>query len=93
MRWSSSSEHREREDEYDRQASSVKGTSDQVRVVLEDPGLEVAEVVLDVKARDDPAEEDAGLALIVRDIARVLNELRHVDLGDVKFPDPRNKLE
>lgn len=40
----------------------------------------VAEVELHEEAGEDPAEEDAGLGLVVWDVAGELQELRHVDL-------------
>jgi hypothetical protein len=61
-------------------------------VALEDSWVTVSEVPLDEETADDPAENDTGLGLIVRDKARVLDELGHVDLGDVQTADIWNEL-
>lgn len=60
-----------REDEQGRQAGAVEGARDEVAVVPEDARAVVAQVVLHDEARDDPAEDDAGLRLVVGDVALV----------------------
>jgi hypothetical protein len=62
---STRSKDSKRQDEERHQTGTVKGARDEVAVVLEDAGAIVAQVVLDVEAADDPAEEDAGLRLVV----------------------------
>jgi hypothetical protein len=57
------------------ETGAVEGARDEVHVVLEDAGAVVAEIVLDEEAGADPGEEDAGLGLVVRDVACVLDEL------------------
>jgi len=52
----------------------------------------IAEIVLDVEPDDGPAEDDTGLALVVWYKASVLNELWHVDIGNVETADFGNKL-
>jgi hypothetical protein len=69
--------------EKDHQTRTIKGPSHKIRVVLEVSRVIVSEVPLDEKSANDPAENDAGLVLVDRDKARILNELGHVYLGDV----------
>ena len=78
--------------EHDHKTSTIEHARDEERVVLEDSWMIVSEVPLDEETANDPAENDAGLALIVRDEARILNELGHVDLGDVKPTDLWSEL-
>src|SRR3569833_634216 len=87
-----SAEDGEGEDEEGREAGAVESAGDEVRVVLEDAGAVVAEIVLDEETRDDPAENDAGLGLIVRDISCVLDKLGHVDLVEREASDLGNEL-
>lgn len=65
------------------QTSTVKCPSDKIGIVLEDTRAIVSEVELDEESADDPTEDNAGLALVVRDVAHILDELGHVDLRDV----------
>jgi hypothetical protein len=80
------------QDEKHRETGTIESPGNKIRVVLEDPWVMVPEVELDEEAADDPTEENAGLALVVRDEARILNELGHVDLRDVKAANLWNKL-
>lgn len=82
---------KERDEKY-RQAGTIERPCNNIRIVPEDPWVMVPEVELDEEAADDPTEESAGLALDVRDEARTLNELGHVDLRDVKPTNLWNKL-
>lgn len=75
--------------EHDHQPSPIKRTSDKVRIVLEDLWMIVSEVPLDEESANDLAENDTGLGLVVRDVARILDELGHVDLGDVQWANFR----
>ena len=92
MRAAAGAEDGKGQDEEDRQAGAVEGAGDEVRVVPEDSGAVVAEVELDEEATDELAEDDAGLALVVGDVAGVLDELRHVDVGDVEVSDLGDEL-
>jgi hypothetical protein len=78
--------------EHDHQTSPIERPSDKERVVLEYSWVIVSEVPLDEESGDDPAEKDAGLALVIRDKARILNELGHVNLGDVQPANLWNEL-
>lgn len=69
-----------RQDEQHRKTGTVEGAGDKVRVVPEDARAVVAQVELGEEAGDDLAEDDAGLAGVVGDIASVLNELWQVKL-------------
>lgn len=80
VRLATSSKDSERQDEQHSETGTVESTRDKVHVVLEDAGLVVTEVVLAVETGDDPAENDAGLRLVVWDETSVLQELGHVDL-------------
>lgn len=84
--------HRKRQDEQHRESGTVKGASDQVRIVLEDARPVVPQVELDEEAREDLAEDDACLRLVVRDVAGELYELREVDVGDVEAADFGDEL-
>ena len=72
--------HSRGQDEKSRRTGTVESPGDQKRVVFEDPWVIVPEVELDEEAADDPTKEIAGLALVVRDEVRILDELGHVDL-------------
>lgn len=84
--------HGEGQDEEHRQAGAVKGAGDQIRVVLEELGAVVAQIKLDEEAADDLAEDDARLRRVVGDVARVLNELREVDLVQAETADLGDEL-
>lgn len=92
VRLAASAKHREREDEEHRERGTIKGTSNKVRVVLEDAGAVVPEVELDEEASKNLAEEDAGLGRVVGDVASVLDQLREVEVSNVKSLDPWNEL-
>ena len=49
-----------------------------VSVLLEEARLVVTQVELREETGDDPAQKDAGLRLVVRDVASILDELREV---------------
>lgn len=93
MPWTTSSKHGEREDEEDCQTSTVKGTSDKVRVVPEDARSVVSEVELDKEAGENLAQDNASLTLVVRNITSELDELGEVDIGNIKVLDLGVKLE
>lgn len=79
-------------DEKQNQTGTIGSPGNKIRVVLEDLWAMVPKVELDEEAADDPTEESAGLALVVRDEPRILNELSHVDLRDVEQANLWNKL-
>lgn len=78
--------------EQARETCAIEGTGDEVRVVLEDTRSIVAQVELRVEPDNDPAEQDARLGLVVWKIARILDELREIDLVDGKFANLGNEL-
>lgn len=86
------SEDCKRKNKENRQTSSIKGTGDQVRVVLEDARAVVSEVVLGEETRGKLTPDNAGLGLVVWDIAGVLDELRQVDVAKVKAANLGDKL-
>jgi hypothetical protein len=88
----SRTEHRKGKNKQHSQTSTIKGTGNQVRIVLEDARAVVAEVVLDIETGEDPAEDNTGLALVVRDVASILDELGHIDIGNVETADFGNEL-
>lgn len=92
MRDPSSPKHRKRENKHNRQTGAIKRPRNQVRVILENLGMVIPQIILDEETRDDPAEENACLRLVVRDVPCVLDELRHVDFGDVEAADLGDKL-
>lgn len=83
----------EGEDEEHRETGAVPGARDQVRVVLEYARAVVTEVELDEEAGDELAEDDAGLACVVGNVAGVLNQLGHVDLVEREALDLGDELE
>lgn len=85
--------HSERQNEQARQARPIKRTSNQVRVVLEDAWSVVAKIELCVESDNRPAEQHTCLRLVVGDEARVLDELREVDLVDGEVSDLGDELE
>lgn len=87
MRGTASAKHCKGENEEHSKTGSVEGTGDQVRVVLEDAWTVVSEIKLDKEAADKLAEDDTSLALVVGDVASKLDELRHVDFGNVEATD------
>ena len=91
-RGSTSTEHSKRQDEQARQTSAIKGTSNEVRVVLEDARAVVAQVELGVETDNGPAEQDAGLGLVVGNVTSVLDKLREVDFADGEVSDAGNEL-
>lgn len=84
--------HRKGQDEQRGERGAVKRARDEVRVVLEDARAVVAQVELHEEAGDDLAQQDAGLGGVVRDVARVLNELWQVDVVKGEAADFGNKL-
>lgn len=80
MRLATSPEDSKRQDKQCSETGTVKSTCDKVHVVLEDTRLVVAEVVLAEEAGGNPAENHAGLRLVVRNETGILQELSHVDL-------------
>jgi hypothetical protein len=82
----------EGQNEQHRETGTIKGASDQVRVVLEDSGSVVPEIELNEEPSNDLAEDDTGLRLVVRDVAGVLDELGHVDLIEAETLDLGDKL-
>lgn len=76
-----------RQDEQDQQNRAVPSARNHVHVVLEDPGLVVAQVVLAEETGTQLAEDDACLRLVVGDEAGVLDELGQVDGGEVEAAD------
>lgn len=77
----------EGEDEENGETGSIKSTSHQVRVVLEDAWAIVSEVELDKEARDQLTEDNASLALVVGDVASKLDKLGQVDVCDIEVLD------
>lgn len=75
-----------------RKTSAVKGTSDQVRIVLEDARAIVAEVELDVESGNNLAEDDASLGRVIRDISGVLDELGEVEIREREASNFGDKL-
>lgn len=90
MRFPTCSEYGKRQNEENRETSSVKSSSHQVGIVFEDSWPVVAQIVLNIEAGDDPAEDDTGLTLVVRDVSGVLNELGHINLCHIKSSDARD---
>lgn len=80
LRRATSSEDGKRQDEEHREAGTVEGAGDQVRVVLEYARAVVPKVKLGVKPGNDLTEDDTGLARVVGYVTRVLDELREVEL-------------
>jgi hypothetical protein len=93
VRLSTSAEYCERKNEEDRERGAIKSASDKVRVILEDAGAVVPQVELDEEAGDDLAEDDAGLRLVVGDVAGVLDQLGEVDVRHVEALDFGHELE
>ena len=91
-RRASSTENRKRQDEQASQAGAIEGTSNEVRVILEDAWAVIAEVELGIETSDGPAEEDTGLRLVVRDVSGVLDELGKVDLVERELANTGNEL-
>lgn len=91
-RASRNTKNRHGKDKKRKQTASVHGASDQIHVVFEDARLVVAKIELSVEAGDDLAEDYTGLALIVRDVACVLDELRYVDVPSVEGLDLGEEL-
>lgn len=83
----------EGEDEEHRETGAVPGARDEVRVVLEQARAVVPEVELDEEAGDELAEDDAGLAGVVGDVAGVLDQLGHVDLVEGEALDLGEELD
>jgi hypothetical protein len=93
MSWAASSKHSEREDEQDCKTGTVKSTSHEVRVVPEDARSVVSEIELDEEAGENLAQDNTSLTLVVRDITSELDELRKVDIGNIKVLDLGVELE
>ena len=91
-RRASSTENRKRQDEQASQAGAIEGTSNEVRVILENAWAVIAEVELRVETSDGPAEDDTGLRLVVRDVSGVLDELGEVDLVERELANTGNEL-
>lgn len=66
---------RKRQHKKHRQARAIPRACDQVHAIPENARLIVAQIILAKEARQDPAEQDACLALVVGDEASVLDEL------------------
>jgi hypothetical protein len=84
--------HRKAQDEQTSQTRAIKCARNQVTVVLEDARAVVAQVELRVEADNCPAEEHAGLGLVVRNVPGVLDKLREVDLIDGEVADFGDEL-
>lgn len=91
-RRTSSTEDGKGQDKENRETSTVKGASDQVRVILEDAWAIVAEVELDEESGKNLAEDDASLRRIIRDITGVLDKLGEVEIRKRKASNPGDKL-
>lgn len=91
--WSSRAKDSKRKNEQARETCTVEGTSDEIRVVLEDTGSIVAEVELCIEPNNNPAKQDARLRLVIRNIARILDELREVDLVEGEIANLGNELQ
>lgn len=86
-RRASSSKYRKRQDKQASQTRAIKGTRNKVRVVLKDAGPVVTQVELREETHNRPTEKHASLTLVVRNVSRVLNELREVDLAEGEVTD------
>lgn len=91
-RRASSTENRKGQDEQASQAGTIEGTSNEVRVILENAWAVIAEVELRVETSDGPAEEDTGLRLVIRDVSGILDELGEVDLVERELANTGNEL-
>lgn len=67
-------------DEEHCETGTVKRARNQVRVVLEDARVVVAQVVLDEEAGWNLVEDDAGLRPVVWDVPCILDELGEVEI-------------
>ena len=92
-RRTTSTEHGERQYKEYRETGTVESAGDQVRVIPKDAWAVVSEVELDVEASNNLAEDDARLGRVVRDIAGVLDQLGHVDLGQREAANLGDKLK
>lgn len=79
-RGATSTKDRKRQDKQARQASAIKGTSNEVRVVFENSWAVVAKIELREHPGNDPAHQHTCLRLVVWEVTCVLEELREVDL-------------
>jgi len=91
-RRTTSPEDRKGQDEEYCETGTIKSAGDQVHVVLEDARAVVSEVELSEEPDNSPAEEDASLGLVVRNIAGVLDELGEIDLCQREASNLGNKL-
>lgn len=92
-RGATSTEDSKRQDEQACKTCAIESASNKVRVVLEDARPVVAKVELGVEAYDGPAEENACLRLVVRDVTGVLDELGEIDFVDRELSNLRNELQ
>ena len=90
---SSRAKDSKRKNEQACETCAIEGTSDEIRVVLEDTRSIVAEVELRVEPDNNPAKQDTRLRLVIRNVARILDELREVDLVDGEFANFGNELQ
>lgn len=67
--------HSKGEDEENSETGSIKSTSHQVRVILEDAWAVVSEVELDKEACDQLTHDNTSLALVVGDVTSKLDKL------------------
>jgi hypothetical protein len=87
-----STEDSKGKDEKNSETCAIKGTSHQVRVIPKNARTVVSEVELNEEAREQLAQNDTCLALVVRDVTSVLDELGEVDVGNIEILDLRVKL-
>jgi hypothetical protein len=78
LRCSSCAEDSERHDEQRAQRGAIERAHDHVSVLPEEARLVVTQVELREETGNDPAQKDACLRLVVRDVASVLDELGEV---------------
>jgi hypothetical protein len=89
-RRATSTENGKGQDEQASQASAVESASNEIRVILEDAWAIIVE--LRVETDNRPAEDDAGLRLVVRNVSGILNKLREVDLVERELANTGNEL-
>jgi hypothetical protein len=84
---STSTKDCKRQDKQRRETSTIEGTGDQVRVIFEEARFLVSEEILDEEASAQLTQDDAGLRLVVWDVAGELEELGQVDLVESEALD------
>lgn len=92
-RRTTSTENGKREDKESREAGTIEGTGDQIRIIFEDAWAVVSKINLDEESSEDLAEENTSLAGVVGDVATVLNQLRHVDFPGREASNFRDELK